>query len=226
MGIDYNPSELETIKQHLNKLLASPVFAQAERLVQFLCYVVDEVLNNRGEQVNQYALAMELYNRDESFDPTTDSIVRVDAARLRIKLREYYDSDGQADSVQFGLPKGKYVIKIHVDSTVSSNEPPTTASEAKSTENSSANTKQVVSGKSSIVVLPIETLSKDIQDQELADGITTEVINYLGKTHAYNVVSRHSAFAYKGQNKDTREVGREFGVNYVLEGSLQREDNN
>ncbi len=75
MAGEYSPAEIEAITTHVNKLAASPVFAQAERLVQFLRYVVKESLADRGEQVNQYALAMELYNRDESFDPATDSVV-------------------------------------------------------------------------------------------------------------------------------------------------------
>ncbi len=225
MAEEYSSSEIEAITNHLNKLAASPMFAQAQRLVSFLRYVVGEELGNGGKQVNQYALAMELYNRDESFDPATDSVVRVDAGRLRTKLREYYNTDGQEDQVQFELPKGKYVVKIHFDSTVNSNTPTAINAGAKNTENSSINSKQSLPGKSSIVVLPIEALSGDIQDQKLADGITTEVINHLGKAHAFDVVSRNSAFAYKGQNKDAREVGQELNVNYVLEGSLRKSGN-
>lgn len=222
MAGEYSPSEIETINSHLNKLAASSVFAQAGRLVRFLRYVVGESLENRGGQVNQYALAMELYNRDKRFDPATDSIVRVDAGRLRTKLREYYDTDGQADSVQFELPKGKYAVKIHVDSTISSNAPAASIDVAKNTENSSANIKQSLPGKFSIVVLPIEALSKDTQDEELADGITTEVINALGHAGGLDVISRRSAFAYKGLNKDAREVGQELNINYVVEGSLRK----
>ena len=61
MASEYNPSEIETIAQHVNKLTASPVFVQSERLVNFLRYVVGEVLKNGGKQVNQYVLIIELY---------------------------------------------------------------------------------------------------------------------------------------------------------------------
>ena len=120
MASEYNPSEIDTITQHVNKLTASSVFAQAERLVSFLRYIVGETLKNDGKQINQYVLAMELYNRDESFDPATDSVVRVDAGRLRTKLREYYDTEGKNDDVRFELPKGNYVVKIILGSIVSS----------------------------------------------------------------------------------------------------------
>ena len=118
MASEYNPSEIETITQY--GLTASSVFAQAERLVSFIRYIVGETLKNDGKQINQYVLAMELYNRDESFDPATDSVVRVDAGRLRTKLREYYDTEGKNDDVRFELPKGNYVVKINLGSIVSS----------------------------------------------------------------------------------------------------------
>ena len=224
MTREYSPSEVESISQQVNILAASSIFAQTERLVQFLRYVVEETLAGNGEQINQYALAMELYNRDESFDPATDSIVRVDAGRLRTKLREYYDTDGQTDSVQFELPKGKYTVKIHLDSTVSGNRSSEKIADINSTIDTSAKTIPTTPGKFSIVVLPLEVYSQDSQDQELADGITTEIIDELGRA-AVEVVSRRSAFVYKGQNKDARDVGRELGVNYVLEGSLRKAGN-
>jgi hypothetical protein len=56
--------------------------------------------------------ATEVFDRDVSFDPAIDAIVRVEAARLRAKLREYYDREGCTDPVRFELPKGAYAIRM------------------------------------------------------------------------------------------------------------------
>ena len=73
--------------------------------------------------------------------------------------------------------------------------------------------------KASIAVLPFEAAD---QDHELAAGITTGIINELGEAAAIKVASRHSVFAYKGRDVDAREVGKELGVSYILEGNLLR----
>jgi adenylate cyclase len=73
--------------------------------------------------------------------------------------------------------------------------------------------------KASIAVLPFEAAD---QDQELAAGITTGIISELGGAAAISVASRHSVFAYKGRDVDPRDVGKNLGVSYVLEGNLLR----
>ena len=62
-------------------------------------------------------------------------------------------------------------------------------------------------------------------DQEyFADGMTEELLNTLAKIRQLRVAGRTSAFAYKGQDKDLREIGRELGVRYVVEGSVRKQD--
>ncbi len=110
---EFTQIQIDAIREHLTRLEDGPVFSHAERLVRFLRYIVDEVLAGRGSGLNQYALGIDVFNRDETFDPAVDSVVRVEAGRLRAKLREYYDSDGHGDAVRFELPKGTYQVKIH-----------------------------------------------------------------------------------------------------------------
>ncbi len=229
MTSEYSPAQIETITQHVEKLEASPVFAQADRLVQFLQFVIKNTLADHGEQLNQYTIAMEVYNRDETFDPATDSVVRVDAGRLRSKLREYYETYGRNDQVRIEVPKGTYAASIHLDLTVKENTPLSNLNAGDSNQhiipNSSVDSIQSRPGKFSLAVLPFETISKDTQYQELADGITTEIIDELGRAATFEVVSRRSAFVYKGRNIDAREVARELDVNFVLEGSLRHAGN-
>ena len=91
-----------------------------------------------------------------------------------------------------------------------------------STVKTSTDTTQTTPGKFSIAVLPFEVLTHDPNDEEIADAITTEIIDELGQAASFEVVSRRSAFNYKGRSIDARSVGRELDVRYVLEGSLRR----
>jgi len=76
--------------------------------------------------------------------------------------------------------------------------------------------------KPSIAVLPFTNLSDDAQQGYFADGIAEDLITDLSRLSGLFVVSRNSAFAYKGKSVDLRQVGRELGVKYVLEGSVRR----
>lgn len=74
----------------------------------------------------------------------------------------------------------------------------------------------------SIAVLPFVNMSSDEEQEYFADGLTEEILNALARIEGLVVTARTSSFAYKKQQKDLREVARELGVNYVLEGSVRR----
>lgn len=76
--------------------------------------------------------------------------------------------------------------------------------------------------KPSIAVLPLTNMSGDPEQDYFADGISEDITTDLSKISGLFVIARNSAFAYKGQNPDIREVGRELGVRYVLEGSVRK----
>ena len=74
----------------------------------------------------------------------------------------------------------------------------------------------------SIVVLPFANLSNDAEQQYFADGITEDVTTDLSRLAGMLVISRNTAFTYQGKRVDTKQIGRELGVRYVLEGSVRR----
>lgn len=74
-----------------------------------------------------------------------------------------------------------------------------------------------------LAVLPFANLSDDPELEYFSDGLSEELIHRLASVEALAVVARTSAFAFKGTNKDVREIGRELGVAYVLEGSVRRQ---
>jgi TolB-like protein/class 3 adenylate cyclase/Tfp pilus assembly protein PilF len=79
--------------------------------------------------------------------------------------------------------------------------------------------------KPSIAVLPFQNMSGDAEQEYFADGMVEDVITALSRTKALFVIARNSSFAYKGKSPDIRQVGRELGVRYVLEGSVRRAGN-
>jgi adenylate cyclase len=77
----------------------------------------------------------------------------------------------------------------------------------------------------SIVVLPFANLSNDPQQEYFADGITEDLTTDIARIQGSLVIARNTAFTYKGKAVDAKQIGRELGVRYVLEGSVQRAGN-
>ena len=96
------------IVRHLERVVASRVFAKAGRSQRFLRYLVEETIAGRGEAAKEYTIAMDVFDRDAGYDPAVDATVRVEAGRLRSRLREYYAEEGREDELLLSLPKGGY----------------------------------------------------------------------------------------------------------------------
>jgi TolB-like protein/class 3 adenylate cyclase len=79
--------------------------------------------------------------------------------------------------------------------------------------------------KPSIAVLPFQNLSGDPEQEYFADGVVEDIITALSRFKSLFVIARNSSFAYKGRSPDIRQVGRDLGVRYVLEGSVRRAAN-
>ena len=82
-----------------------------------------------------------------------------------------------------------------------------------------------LSDKPSIAVLPFDNMSGDPEQEYFADGIAEDIITTLSRFKQFKVIARNSTFAYKGRNVDIRQIARELGVRYVLEGSVRRSGN-
>jgi adenylate cyclase len=93
----------------LQHILASPSFGATERIRQFLNYVVEETLAGRADRIKAYTIATSVFGRDENFDPQVDSIVRLEAGRLRRTLERYYLTGGHHDQMRIRIPLGSYV---------------------------------------------------------------------------------------------------------------------
>src|SRR5262245_13370184 len=87
------------VRAELDRILTSTGFSSAGRASRMLRYVVDKTLAGEGDQLKEYAVGVEVFERDEQYDPRIDSIVRVEAGRLRTKLDEYYNGEGSASGM-------------------------------------------------------------------------------------------------------------------------------
>ena len=100
------------VRAELDRILASELFVRSERLSSFLRFIVERTLAGDGNSLKEHTIAIDVYGKDTSFDPAEDPIVRVDARRLRDKLREYYASAGDA-AIVITVPKGQYTPVFH-----------------------------------------------------------------------------------------------------------------
>ena len=96
--LSWSDSDQKAVRQQLGRILSSGQFLQSPRRQRFLEYIVNETLAGRSERLKGYNVALEVFGRPDSFDPHIDPIVRIEAGRLRDKLREYYENDGRSRS--------------------------------------------------------------------------------------------------------------------------------
>jgi hypothetical protein len=97
----------------IDRLLASHVLHGSESLCKLLRYLAEYSLDHPGSPLKEYQIATEVFGRSPNFDPQSDSTIRVQAGRLRLKLAEYYASEGADEPIQVEIPKGSYVVSFH-----------------------------------------------------------------------------------------------------------------
>src|SRR5262245_22393418 len=208
----WSESEQKAIREQLVRILNSGPFHQSQRRQRFLEYLVNETLAGRSERLKGYNVALEVFDRQESFDPVTDPLVRIEAGRLREKLREYYETEGQGDPVRIDLPKGTYTPHIEFRH-----------EGAPQGRRNVLQEQYVSSTVPSVAVLPFDDLSAHQNLGYLGDGVAEDIITTLSRFPDLAVVARSSSFTYKGKPIDIRQVGRELGVGYVVEGSVRKD---
>lgn len=201
----------DQIRDALDKILDSKGFSNSERMRRFLRYTVGQTLRNQPDQLKEYAIGMEVFDRTAGYDPRVDSIVRVEARRLRSKLKAYYAGEGKEETIRISFRPGSYIPAIEGTSAKVETEERVTISPDL---------------RPSIAVLPFASLSSCAAANDVfADGLTDELIHALSRLDQLRVVARTSAFVYKSKSVDVRTAGRELGVASLLEGSVRREGN-
>lgn len=199
-----NPPSAQSIRSQLQNIVASDEFVKSERLCRFLRYTVEHALSGKAHQLNQYAVGRDVFDRGESYDPRIDSIVRVEACRLRAKLGRYYERH-RTDRVLIEFPPGSYAPKFR-EKTLA---PPVPRAGTSARTNT-------------IAVLPFANLGPDADQDFLCDGITEAILNELATIPELSVVARTSVFHFKGKTGDVREIGERLGAGTIVEGTVRK----
>jgi len=93
----------------VRRMAASSQFQRSPRLREFLLYIADRTLNNHPEEVTEQRIGVCVFQRPEHYSPGDDNIVRTSARQLRIKIRDYFETEGKNETCIIDMPKGAYV---------------------------------------------------------------------------------------------------------------------
>ena len=222
------PAETVTdpVLEELERILASPGFSRNDRLSGFLRYVVQQRLQGKADQLKETVIGTEVFGRKPDYDPRNDPVVRMEAAKLRARLANYYAGAGAVDPIHIEIPKGAYIPIWGAGGTSRS------VPRWKWAAAIALPLFFVISGiafwrwtrpsgKPTIAVLPFVNLSVDAQNDYFSDGLTEEIIQSLSVLEGVDVTSRTSSFALKGARLDIRDIGGKLNATVLLEGSVR-----
>jgi adenylate cyclase len=206
------------IKKQLERILHSDGFMRSHQLHKFLRFVVEASLSPDSGHVKGYTIATEVFGRDENFDPQKDPIVRIEAGRLRRKLKHYYDTAGRNDPICIDIPKGAYIPVFKQQSTTSGLKTDKVTSEP----NGLSAPEIDLSNRPSVAVMPLINLNNDEEQNFFAYGLGEELSNQLSLIQGLAVVAHYSMMQYKDRTFALKQVGRDLNVQYLITGSIYR----
>lgn len=220
-------------------MLSSRSFANAGRLSRLLRYVVDKTLADQGDQLKEYVVGIEVFDRDDKYDPRLDSIVRVEAGRLRSRLDEYYSGDGSASPIRITLPRGAYVAKFEARQPVPSSPAMTVPSAPPSPTRRAAVSWPLTSALIAAVAAmvfwlggstptPANTGAPGVavlafsgDDTALAARMTEQVTSELARLNTVAVASFTSAMEFSARRVAIPEIAAALNVRFVVESSIE-----
>jgi TolB-like protein/Flp pilus assembly protein TadD len=245
--------EKDLVQAELDRVLHNSRFAGSQRLSQFLRFIVEKTLAGHSDDIKEYSIAVEVYGRRASHDARHDAIVRVEANRLRAKLREYYQTDGKEAPVQITVPKGTYAPVFVTPSAEPADHPlpspavsaePATPVDGRRTSwvwaiaggavvlalsagllirGWPGHVAQPTSPQriSAVAVLPFVNLAES-ETAAFCDGLTEDLTTALARVPGIGVPARTTMSQYAGRALDVRNLGKQLGVDALLEGSVRR----
>jgi len=213
LSVAPTPISSAEIKAQLSRILADRGFRNSPRIKRFLQLAVQRTLAGHTDQLKEYILGRDVFDRGVDFDPRTDSIVRVEARRLRRKLQEYYREVGETDPVAISFPLGSYVAefaRIPVS--------PAVLIQSKTERTAVVNPPDP----RTVAVLPFSNLSSEPGQQYFCDGITEDIIVSLSSIPELKVIGTASMFTLKQSALDRREIGALLGAGTIVEGAVRK----
>lgn len=199
------------IMAQVSHMLSADTFLQSGTLSRFLKFIVEETLAGRESELKEYTIAVKVLSKRPDFNPQNDPIVRIHAGRLRRLLSEYYHEAGKHDAVVISIPKGAYVP---VFSQQAGMKGPSVEKEAA----------PVIRKRVTIAVLPFNNISTDTSAIGFADGLADHISTALTRYSELSVISYYSCRNIIGKIHDIREAGLALDANYVLTGTVQKQE--
>ncbi len=200
----------KAVRAQLERILNSAFFVRSGRISRFLRFAVEQALVGRSDELKESLLGVEVFDREPSYDPRTDPIVRVEARRLRSKLAAYYEREGRHDDIVIEIQSGGYVPRFFRRADSAPN-PDRSPSESRTGESPRA-----------IVVLPFTNLTPDQENEYFSDGLTEELIHRFTRIAGLRVVAWQSASQFKGKSYDLKQLGEQLKVDAAVGGSVRR----
>ncbi len=192
------------VRAALEKILGSAGFRNSERMQRFLRVAVERTLVGATDQLKEFALGHDVFDRGQDYDPRTDSIVRVEARRLRKKLKAYYEGEGLLDGIIIQFLPGKYVPNFSLSA------------------RGIAVAQETILDPKTVGVLPFSNLSSDPEQNYFCDGISEDIIDALSTVRDLRVLGRGASFMLRDPDKDPREIGASLKAGTVVEGSVRK----
>jgi TolB-like protein len=234
------------VRAALEKILASPTFATAGRHNRLLRYLVDRTLAGEGDQLKEYVLGVDVFDRADSFDPRIDSIVRVEVRRLRSRLEDYYREHGRTDPLTITIPRGSYVPVFESRTAGPTSVPILESSSSTPGPGRAYSPAVIIAAALSVVivlfavgvvvnndrlpaqassgvgvaVLPFEHYSSAEQDRLFVSRLTDALTAELARVGTLSVASRTSASRYANGAHPLVEIAKALNVDLVIEGSV------
>jgi len=225
-------------RKELARIIASEPFTRSARMRDFLVYVVEETLQGRGDRIKAFSIAQDVFGKDESFDPQRDTIIRVEAGRLRRRLAAWYAGPGRESTIRIDIPVGGYVPSI---TEVESIKAPgnrfalpallpailavvLVAVLAWLALRDSAELSKVQTADVSpipfVAVLPLNLSGEQSGETQLAEGFVESLITSLAKLSGISVMAHSSILGFDSSEADIDNLRNNYGVSHVLRGNL------
>jgi adenylate cyclase len=202
-----SPDSPDRIRAELSRIIESPAFSGSDRNRRFLAFVVEETLAGRANRIKAYTIATTVFGREETFDAQSDSIVRIEAGRLRRALEHYYLTAGVGNPIRILLPRGTYAPVF-----VSGKDPPVAAPVQRTLPSPNVATKPVV-----LVLDVVDESAEPLQ--YLASGLTRQIVVGLTRFTQLRVFGQQTLLALSTPG-DLARIREEFGVNFIVTGSV------
>ena len=219
MSLEESSLTPEAILEQLERILCSPAFSSAPQLQNFLRYVVTETLDGRARRIKQYTVATGAFGRADDFDPEADPIVRITARRLRRTLLEYYSSEGAEDPIRIEIPKGTYVPTFAPNISLDDRDKPDSSLRLK--EKKGEYVAAEVDSGPTVAVVAFRNLSEEPEHTYFATGLTERITTILSGMVKFSVMGPLSREKLAQQQLTPADIGREYGVRFVLEGQVR-----